>query len=77
MATMVYALDGGGPKDSQNTLYSFFTKCNNDVFWQIDADMVNEYVITIWSSDYVTSLARFNIYLSFSEIFVLIMPTWT
>ena len=39
MAIVVYALDGGGPKDSENTLNSFLTKRDNDVFWQIGADM--------------------------------------
>ena len=40
MAIMVYALDGGGPKDSENTFNSFLTKRDNDVFWQIGADML-------------------------------------
>ena len=39
MATMVYALDGKGPKNYDNTLNSFLTKRDNDVFWQIGADM--------------------------------------
>ena len=39
MAIVVYALDGGGPKDSENILNSFLTKRDNDVFWQISADM--------------------------------------
>ena len=39
MATMVYALDGGGPKDSENIHNSFLTKRDNDAFWQIGADM--------------------------------------
>ena len=39
MAKMVFVLDGGGPKDSENTLNSFLTKCNKDVFRQIGADM--------------------------------------
>ena len=34
-----YVLDGGGPKDSENTLNSFMTKHNKKVFWQIGADM--------------------------------------
>ena len=38
-ATIVDALDGGGPKDSENTLNSFLTKYDNDMFWQIGADM--------------------------------------
>ena len=38
MAIMVYALDGGGPKDSENTLNLFLTKRDKDVFWQIGAD---------------------------------------
>ena len=37
---MVYVLDGGGPKDSENTLNSFLTKLDKDVFWQIGAVMV-------------------------------------
>ena len=36
---MVYVLDGGGPKDSKNTLNSFFTKRDANAFWQIGADM--------------------------------------
>ena len=36
---MVNALNGGGPKASENTLNSFLTECDNDVFWQIGADM--------------------------------------
>ena len=39
MATMVYALDGKGPKNYDNTLNSFLTKRDEDVFWQIGADM--------------------------------------
>ena len=35
----IYVLDGGGPKDSENTLNSFLTKCGEKVFWQIGADM--------------------------------------
>ena len=40
MAVRIYVLDGGGPKDSENTLNSFLTKCGEKVFWQIGADMV-------------------------------------
>ena len=40
MATRVCVLDGGGPKDSENTLNSFLTKRDEDGFWQIGADMV-------------------------------------
>ena len=36
----IYILDGGGPKDSENTLNSFLTKCDRNVFWQIGADIV-------------------------------------
>ena len=39
MATKVYSLDGGGPKDSENTLNSFLTKRDEDGFWQIGPDM--------------------------------------
>ena len=39
MATRVGVLDGGGPKDSENTLNSFLTKCGENVFWQIGPDM--------------------------------------
>ena len=39
MATRVCVLDGGGPKDSGNTLNSFLTKCGENVFWQIGPDM--------------------------------------
>ena len=35
----IYVLDGGGPKDSENTLNSFLTKNKEKVFWQIGADM--------------------------------------
>ena len=38
---MVYALDGEGLKDSENTLNSFLTKRDNDVFCQIGADMMD------------------------------------
>ena len=40
MATKVCVLDGGGPKDSENTPNSFLTKCGEKVFWQIGADML-------------------------------------
>ena len=36
----IYVLDGGGPKDSENTLNSFLTKRDEDGFWQIGADMI-------------------------------------
>ena len=39
MATRVGVLDGGGPKDSENTLNSFLTKRDEDGFWQIGADI--------------------------------------
>ena len=39
MAVRIYVLDGGGPKDSENTPNSFLTKCGEKVFWQIGADM--------------------------------------
>ena len=39
MATRVCVLDGGGPKDSENTLNSFLTKRDEDGFWQIGTDM--------------------------------------
>ena len=35
----VCALDGGGPKDSENTHNSFLTKRDEDAFWQIGTDM--------------------------------------
>ena len=35
---MVCVLDGGGPKDSENTLNSFLIKRNGNVLWQIGAD---------------------------------------
>ena len=35
----IFVLDGGGPKDSENTLNSFLTKCGEKVLWQIGADM--------------------------------------
>ena len=37
----IYVLDGGGPKDSENTLNSFLTKRGEKVFWQIGTDMTN------------------------------------
>ena len=40
MATRVCVLDGGGPKDSENTLNSFLTKRDEDGFWQIGTDML-------------------------------------
>ena len=39
MAIRIYVLDGGGPKDSENTLISFLTKCGEKVFRQIGADI--------------------------------------
>ena len=47
MATMVFALDGGGPKDSKNTLNSFLTKRNKDVFWRFGTDMFSPSVIQV------------------------------
>ena len=41
----IYVLDGGGPKDSKNTLNSFLTKRDKDVFWQIGADKQKPNVI--------------------------------
>ena len=35
----IYVLEGGGPKDSENTPNSFLTKCGEKVFWQIGTDM--------------------------------------
>ena len=40
MATRVCVLDGGGPKDSENTLNSFLTKRDEDGFWQIGTEMI-------------------------------------
>ena len=40
MAIMIYVLDGGGPKDSENTLNSFLTKNGEKVFRQIGTDML-------------------------------------
>ena len=39
MAIGVYELDGGGPKDSENTLNSCLSKNKEKVFWQIGTDM--------------------------------------
>ena len=39
LTTSVYVLDGGGPKDSKNTLNSFLTTNKEKVFWQIGAAM--------------------------------------
>ena len=36
----VYVLNGGGPKDSGNTPYSFWSKNKEKVFWQIGTDML-------------------------------------
>ena len=36
---MGYVLDGGGPKDSENTHNSFLTKRDEDAFWQIGTEM--------------------------------------
>ena len=36
---MVYVLDGGGPKHSENTLKAFLTKNKENVFWEIGTDM--------------------------------------
>ena len=41
----IYVLDGEGPKDSENTLNSFLTKCGEKVFWQIGTDMHASIVI--------------------------------
>ena len=35
----VYVLDGGGPKDSKNTLNSFLTTNMEKVLWKIGADV--------------------------------------
>ena len=40
-AIRVYELDGGGPKDSENTLKSFLTTNKEKVFWQLGADMTH------------------------------------
>ena len=47
MVTRVCVLDGGGPKDSENTLNSFLTKRDEDVFWQIGADMAEHFTLSI------------------------------
>ena len=52
MATRVCVLDGGGPKDSENTLNSFLTNRHNDVFWQIGADMVNGGYMVNWLTNF-------------------------
>ena len=39
MATRVCVLDGGDPKDSENTLNSFLIKRDGNAFWQIGAEM--------------------------------------
>ena len=44
MATRVYVLDGGYPKDSENSLNSFLTKRDRNAFWQIGADMMLDWV---------------------------------
>ena len=42
-----YVLDGGGPKDSENTLNSILTKCGEKVFWQIGADIFH----SVWLNE--------------------------
>ena len=39
----IYVLDEGGPKDFENTLNSFLTKCGEKVFWQIGADVYSSF----------------------------------
>ena len=39
MAIMVYVLDFGGPKDAKNTLNSFLTERDKDLFGQIGFDL--------------------------------------
>ena len=34
-----YVIDGGGPKDSENTLNSFLITNKEKVFWKIGADV--------------------------------------
>ena len=48
MATRVGVLDGGGPKDSENTLNSFLTKCGEKVFWQIGTDIYSVSLKLLW-----------------------------
>ena len=38
-----YVQDRGGPKDSENTPNSFLTKRDGNGFWQIGADMDNNF----------------------------------
>ena len=59
MAIKVYALDGGGPKDSKNTLNSILTKRGENVFWQIGTDMYCQYTkplknLSMYQSKYST-----------------------
>ena len=45
----IYVLDGGGPKDSENTLNLFLTKCGEKVFWQIGTDMkIKVLYLSLW-----------------------------
>ena len=39
MATRVGVLDGGGPKDSENTPNSFLSKNKEKVFWRIGTEI--------------------------------------
>ena len=50
----IYVLDGGGPKDSENTINSFLTKCGEKVFWQIGTDMLSWCFLSraSWSSHF-------------------------
>ena len=47
----IHVLDGGGPKDSENTLNSFLTKSEGNMFWQIGTDMF------IWSTYFASKVA--------------------
>ena len=55
MAIKGYVQDGGGPKDSENTLNSFLTKSDGNVFWQIGTDLLSQEMIF-----YMNSYIRFN-----------------
>ena len=48
MGVRVCVLDGGGPKDSKNTLNSFLIKNKEKVFWQIGTDMIKDVRGTVW-----------------------------
>ena len=67
-------LDGGGPKDSENTLNSFLTKCGENVFRQIGTDMC----VACWD-DRIATVGRGNFRRSgkiISEMLIILGANW-